>query len=71
MKTTSDAVCSAAERKRRALRKKRGAVRALPASGLRFASATVDVSAFGKVAATRPNLPRLFRVLLALTGVRI
>lgn len=31
--------------------------------------ATVEV--VGAVAATRPRLPRLFRLLLALTGVRI
>lgn len=31
----------------------------------------VDLAAGGTVAVTRPSMPRIFRVLLALTGVRI
>jgi hypothetical protein len=33
--------------------------------------ATIDSVAGGTVAVTRPSMPRLFRVLLALTGVRV
>ena len=33
--------------------------------------ATVDMGPCGAVAVTRPNVPRIFRFLLALTGVRI
>ena len=33
--------------------------------------ATVDIVAGGKVAVTRPSMPRIFRLLLALTGVRV
>jgi hypothetical protein len=33
--------------------------------------ATVDVVAGGTVAVTRPGMPRIFRLLLALTGVRV
>ena len=33
--------------------------------------ATIDTSAGGTVAVTRPAMPWLFRVLLALTGVRV
>jgi hypothetical protein len=32
---------------------------------------TVSVAGLGKVAFTRPGMPRLFRFLLALTGVRV
>jgi hypothetical protein len=32
---------------------------------------TVTVAGPGKVAVTRPGMPRLFRFLLALTGVRV
>jgi hypothetical protein len=32
---------------------------------------TVDLAAGGAVAVTRPSMPRFFRLLLALTGVRV
>jgi hypothetical protein len=32
---------------------------------------TVDIVGPGKIAVTRPGMPRLFRFLLALTGVRV
>jgi hypothetical protein len=32
---------------------------------------TIDTVAGGTVAVTRPSMPRLFRFLLALTGVRV
>jgi hypothetical protein len=32
---------------------------------------TIDTVAGGTVAVTRPAMPRLFRFLLALTGVRV
>jgi hypothetical protein len=33
--------------------------------------ATVDIVAGGAVAVTRPGMPRIFRLLLALTGVKV
>lgn len=33
--------------------------------------ATVDTAAGGMIAVTRPGMPRLFRFLLALTGVKV
>jgi hypothetical protein len=33
--------------------------------------ATVEVAGGGAVAVTRPRMPRVFRILLALTGVRV
>jgi len=32
---------------------------------------TVDLTCGGAVAVTRPGMPRIFRLLLALTGVRV
>jgi hypothetical protein len=40
-----------------------------PAAGAKLA--TVDIVAGGKLAVTRPRVPRIFRLLLLLTGVRV
>src|SRR5579863_3627974 len=37
----------------------------------RFRTATVEITEPARVAVTRPGMPRLFRLLLALTGVRV